>query len=178
MLSLTKRTEYALIALTYMIEQGAISLDGKSPGLVAPASAREISNRYHVPLPLLMNILKKLSTAGVLISIRGAKGGYALATDPRKLTLSHLIKVLEGPVALVDCCCPPELVKQAMAKCKTSGTCPVRNPLQTLHQRLIGYLDSVVISDLCTKRSSERNGSKENIELRGKLADGFAVAGH
>jgi len=173
MLSLTKRTEYALIALTYMIEQGALAPDGKSLGPAQPASAREISTRYHVPLPLLMNILKKLSTEGVLLSIRGAKGGYALAVDPRKLTLTQLIKVLEGPVALVDCCCPPELVKQAMAKCKTSGTCPVRNPMHLLHERLVGYLDSVTIADLCQKR----NGRDGGVEVRGKLADGLVAAG-
>lgn len=171
MLSLTKRTEYALIALNYMLEQGALAVDGKTLGHNSPASAREISARYHVPLPLLMNILKKLSTEGVLLSIRGAKGGYALAVNPKTLTLSELIKVLEGPVALVDCCCPPELVKQAMANCKTSGACPLRHPMHELHQKIIKYLDSVTIFDLCAKHSGDKDHA---VEVRGKLAEGLA----
>lgn len=167
MLSLTKRTEYALIALHYMLDQGAVAIDGKSLGQNPPASAREIATRYHVPLPLLMNILKKLSTEGVLMSIRGAKGGYALARDPKRLTLAELIKVLEGPVALVDCCCPPEMLKDALVNCKTSGTCPVRNPLHALHERLTNYLETVTISDLCRKREGAT-------EIRVKLTESVA----
>lgn len=150
MLALTKRTEYALIALHYMLEQGAIAEDGKSLGTNPPASAREIAERYQVPLPLLMNILKKLSTEGVLVSIRGAKGGYALAVDPKKLTLAGLITVLEGPVALVECACGPHFDGSAFT-CKIAGGCPVRGPLRALHNKLTHFLDSVTVADLCTK---------------------------
>ena len=149
MLALTKRTEYALIALHYMLEQNAVAQSGQGLGDRPPASAREISERFNVPLPLLMNILKKLSADGILISIRGAKGGYALSADPKKLSLSQLIKSLEGPVAVVDCACPPEQLKAAMANCKTSVTCPIRGPMHVLHHRLADFLESTTIWDVC-----------------------------
>lgn len=154
MLSLTKRTEYALIALQYMIADGAVADESRSLGGRAPASAREIAERYKVPLPLLMNILKKLSTQGVLMSIRGAKGGYALARDPRQFTLAELIRLLEGPIALVDCACPPEQRAEAYANCRISGDCPIRQPLHGLHRRLMGFLETVTVWDVCGRHES------------------------
>ena len=153
MLALTKRTEYALIALHYMLEEGAIAEDGKSLGSNPPASAREIAERFRVPLPLLMNILKKLSTEGVLVSIRGAKGGYAIAVDPKKMTLSHLIILLEGPVSLVECASAShEALEKGGFDCKVSGGCPIRSPLRMLHHRLSNFLDTVTIQEICGRR--------------------------
>lgn len=151
MLALTKRTEYALIALHYMIEQGAIADDAKAFGSHPPASAREIAERYQMPLPLLMNILKKLSQENVLVSLRGAKGGYALAVDPKKMTLARLIEVLEAPVCLVDCA----MIKRdangnvIQPDCKINDRCPVRGPLRGLHAKLVDFLSSVTLYDIC-----------------------------
>lgn len=75
-----------------------------------------------------------------------------MGMDPRKLTLAHLIKVLEGPVSLVDCACPPEQLREAMANCKTSGTCPIRGPLHTLHHRLAEFLETTTVWEICGKR--------------------------
>ncbi len=152
MLALTKRTEYALIALHYMIEQGAIADDAKNFGSHPPASAREIAERYQMPLPLLMNILKKLSQEGVLVSLRGAKGGYALAIDPHKMTLARLIEVLEAPVCLVDCAVVKRDAEGNVIQpdCKINDRCPVRGPLRGLHGKLVEFLTSVSLHDICS----------------------------
>src|SRR3984957_8365001 len=85
MLCLSKKTEYALIALGYLAER---------PGQVA--SAREISQAFELPLPLLMNILNILNRNDLLTSSRGIRGGYqvgrALLTDP----LYDLISTVAG----------------------------------------------------------------------------------
>lgn len=156
MLALTKRTEYALIALHYMIEQGAIADDAKTFNGHPPASAREIAERYQMPLPLLMNILKKLSQENVLVSLRGAKGGYALAVDPRKMTLSRLIEVLEAPVCLVDCAVirRDETGNVIQPDCKINGRCPIRNPLCSLHNKMVDFLASVTLHDICGRNGA------------------------
>ncbi len=153
MLALTKRTEYALIALHYMLAEGAIAEDGKSLGGNPPASAREIAERFRVPLPLLMNILKKLSNGGGVGEHSRRKGGYAIAVDPRKLTLRELIGALEGPVSLVECASASrEALEKGGFVCKVSGGCPIRGPLRALHNRLAHFLETVTIQEICGRR--------------------------
>ena len=73
MLSLTKKTDYALIALAYLAERPDRTV-----------SAREIAGGFQMPVALVMNILKTLHHAKWLASTRGAKGGYmAPWTAPR-----------------------------------------------------------------------------------------------
>ena len=92
MLALTKKTEYALIALTCL-----------SRAEDRWVSAREIAGQYKVPLPLLMNIMKTLTQRGIVRSVRGARGGYVLALPPAEITLEKLILAVEGPVCLTQC---------------------------------------------------------------------------
>ena len=72
MVALTRKTDYALVALAYLArwEQGCVS-------------ARDIAARVRIPLPMLMGILNQLARRGLVISTRGAKGGYRLARERR-----------------------------------------------------------------------------------------------
>ena len=70
MIVLTRKTDYALVAMAHLAHH---------PGEEGISSARDIADRYHVPLPVLMNILKTLNREGLVISVRGARGGYRLA---------------------------------------------------------------------------------------------------
>ena len=92
MLSLSKRVDYALIALAHLAER---------PGRVSPA--REIARAYDLPLPLLMNILKELNQSGWVRSSRGVKGGYEIGIDPNSVSLHDLILMLDGPVQTIEC---------------------------------------------------------------------------
>src|SRR5947209_20107827 len=92
MLSLSKRTDYALIALAYLAGHA-----GRT------ASARQIAEERGLPAPLLMNILKDLHRVGIVESSRGTKGGYQLAVDPAKYCLHDLIVALDGPVGMIAC---------------------------------------------------------------------------
>src|SRR5690606_10453865 len=80
MLSLTRKTEYALIALFHLARESE-----------RVCTAREISARYHLPPALLMNVLKCLASGDLLLSTRGAKGGYRLALPPEAISLSAII---------------------------------------------------------------------------------------
>jgi Rrf2 family protein len=85
MLCLTKKTEYALIALGYLAER---------PQEVV--SAREIAKAFDLPLPLLMNILKSLNRKGMLDSTRGTHGGYRLGRNLESASLQDLIQTIDG----------------------------------------------------------------------------------
>ncbi len=133
MLTLTKKTEYALIATCHLarVTQGVVS-------------AREIAELHSVPLPLLMNVLKQLNQGGIVSSVRGAHGGYALAVPAAKLPLATLIKAVEGPVRLVNCA--PSA--GAARGCERSSLCSLRPVLHKLHKRLVRFLDEVTIADI------------------------------
>src|SRR5690349_2284400 len=96
MFCLSKKSEYALVALAFLAEQ---------PGRLA--SAREIAEARGLPIALLMNILKNLQGHGLLSSGRGVKGGYQLARDLGRLSLYELIAVVEcsGHSTDGDCGC-------------------------------------------------------------------------
>ena len=66
MLKLTKKADYGLIALKHL----AVNADA------GVASAKEIADTYHIPLPLLSKILQKLNKSGFLRSEQGNNGGY------------------------------------------------------------------------------------------------------
>lgn len=138
MLSLTKKTDYALIAMSRL---------AANPKAVF--SAREIAQDFHVPLPLLMNVLKKLCASGLVRSVRGARGGYSLARPAAEVTLADLIVALEGPMKLAQCSSakgddgngPPH-------GCRLGESCPIQGPLQRVHERLRDFLENVTLAEI------------------------------
>jgi Rrf2 family protein len=115
------------------------------------SSAREIANRYHMPLPLLMNVLKQLAQQGLARSARGPSGGYTLALPASEITLRDIIEAVEGPVHLVRC------LEQAGANgskngprsgCELTSVCPVRRSIHRVHRRLVDFLGEVTLADI------------------------------
>ena len=134
MLTLTRKTEYALLAVCYLARAGR----------TAVVSAKSIHDEHTIPLPLLMNVLKKLNRAGFVKSVRGAKGGYTLAVSPAELTLSTLIEAVEGPVHLVRCANTDKNGR----RCDYTSICPLRRALHKVHHRLCNFLAEVTIAEL------------------------------
>lgn len=137
MLSLSRKVDYALIALAHLAERR-----GRA------ASAREIAEAYDLPLALLMNIMKELQQLEVVRSLRGTKGGYLLAIDPAAMTLYDLIVGLEGPVQTTDCVPSTDATEPDGCNCRASLRCPVQAPLRALHERLVGFLRQVRLADI------------------------------
>lgn len=135
MLSLSKKTDYALIAL------GDLAEDTQRV-----ASARQIAVRCGLPVSLLMNILKSLHGAGFIQSIRGTKGGYRLAIRLHEVSLHELIVVVDGGFRLTECSGQRAICEQP--SCRLAGRCPIEAPLQALHYRLEQFLEDVKLSDL------------------------------
>jgi Rrf2 family protein len=142
MISLTRKTDYALLALA--------SLAGK-PGAVL--SARGIAEQYGISLPLLMNVLKQLAGCGMITSVRGARGGYVLARPAEEITLAELIDAIEGPVRLAPCV-SGAAARGAYDICQSGGSCPIHGPLSRLQHRLEGFfagitLDELIVAEAC-----------------------------
>lgn len=133
MLTLTRKTEYALIAVCHLARAGKKTV-----------SARDIAQEHGVPLPLLMNVLKKLNRKGQVNSTRGARGGYLLAVRPEELTLGGLIAAVEGPVYLVRCANPDKNAR----RCTLPRACPIRRSVHKVDGQLRKFLDGVTIADI------------------------------
>ena len=137
MLSLNKKTGYGLIAMTHLARLN----DGQV------ASAREIAEKFGVPMSLLMNVLKELSAANFVESVRGAHGGYRLARDPEGISLADLVEVLEGPIRLAACV-TGELEPGEKAVCRMMESCPIADPVHRVQRRLHDFLCQVSLAEL------------------------------
>ena len=137
MLNLTRKTDYALVALAYLAQRRCQE--------ASPASARLIAQRFHLPLALLTNIMKALASAKIVTSTRGSQGGYALAYEPDQVTLLQVITATEGPMQFAQCVNGLPVMGQG---CPIEEDCPIRLPIRRLHQRLNGYLEQTTLADL------------------------------
>ncbi len=90
---LSKKTQYAFRALIYLAENY-----GKGPVLIS-----HISVKKKIPLKFLENILNELKKADLLESKKGKGGGYSLKFSPRQINLATVIRVVNGPIALLPC---------------------------------------------------------------------------
>lgn len=148
MLALTRKTDYALVALTALAraaEHGEEAL-----------SSTALAQRLSLPLPVLRNVLKALAGAGLLTSEQGPFGGYRLAVAPDELSVERVVEVIEGPVALTPCC--SEGSAPGSSECKRLDSCLIKEAVQALHQRLRAFLRSATIADLA-RTADEAEGA-------------------
>jgi Rrf2 family protein len=90
---LSKKTQYAFRALAHLaLQYGS-----------GPVRISSISIEQRIPLKFLENILVELKNAGMLESKKGKGGGYVLKTSPKKINLATVIRIINGPIALLPC---------------------------------------------------------------------------
>ena len=135
MLRLSKKTDYALIALAYVASLGN-----------RPASAREIAERHDIPVELLAKVLQRLAQRGVLRSHQGIHGGYVLARSADTVTVAEVVEVIDGPLQLTVCGTTDE-------RCEQFAKCNIRDPLHRIRDRIIGALMACTVSELAGERS-------------------------
>lgn len=136
MLSLTRKTDYALVALAELawLDSGR-------------ASARQISDRTGVPLPVLTNILHQLVGSGVVRSRQGVKGGYELSKSPAETTITEIIEAIEGPFLLTICGGEEGSVPVGHA-CDMEPSCRIKEPIRRLQKGLREYLCKVTLESM------------------------------
>ena len=90
---LSRKAQYAFRALTLLVDRYE-----KGPVLIS-----EIATEKRIPLKFLENILLELKKAGVLESKKGKGGGYYVKDHPSKTTVAKVIRVVDGPIAMLPC---------------------------------------------------------------------------
>jgi len=109
-----------------------------------PVTIRDISKKQQMSVTYLEQILHKLKNAGIVRSIRGARGGYVLARRGDKITVSQIINVLDGPIS-ISYCDSPQLREKS---CIGPSACVSRILWKKLDDLIEGTLSSVTLADL------------------------------
>lgn len=131
MLRLSRRVEYALLALQYLARHSGKAI-----------SVREIAQTYGLSSEFLAKVLQQLARAGIVSSHHGIHGGYLLVHHPRTLSLGAIIDAVETPWAgLVEC-------RTGQERCALFPQCTIRHPLTVLEQRFRSLLDSTTLAEL------------------------------
>jgi len=116
-----------------------------------PVPLRDIAQNQQIPQQYLEHLITPLIAAGILRSIRGAKGGIMLAKTPEEIKLSEVLQILEGPIAPTQCVNHPEI-------CERSAFCVTRDVWDELKRAMEGVLESTTLKDL-TRRHKEKSKS-------------------
>ncbi|NNL67792.1 MAG: SUF system Fe-S cluster assembly regulator [Myxococcales bacterium] len=131
MLRISKITDYGIVLLTELAR-------GAGAG---PHNARALAETAQLPLPIVSKTLKALTRRGLLVSQRGAKGGFSLARTPERIAVAEVIDALEGPVGLTEC-------SIAAGECRRESICGVREPWQHINDVIVQALRQVTLADL------------------------------
>lgn len=135
MLRLSKRTDYALIAMRHL----ALNADR------GWASAREIAEAYNVPVELLAKVLQRLVRQGLLASHQGINGGYELARPATEISVAHVIEAIDGPLTMTAC------TEGDDASCDQFARCNIRDPLGRIKDRIVAALTTCSIHEMAVE---------------------------
>lgn len=133
MILISRKVDYGILALHHLIDHPL------------GVSARELADHYGLSRAFLANILKQLCQEGFVESHRGVHGGYRLAKRPCEINLADIITALDGPFQLMSCA---NSGGDAGELCDLMHVCPVRSPLQVVHDRLLAALADFTLEDL------------------------------
>ena len=135
MLRLSKKADYALIAMKHLAEKA------KGP---ASASAREIAEQYDIPIELMAKVLQRLVRTGLLVSTQGTRGGYTLGRLSGSITVADVIQAIDGPLTVTAC-------STEKNDCEQYGKCSIRDPLWQIRERIVAALGTVTIAEMAAE---------------------------
>jgi Rrf2 family protein len=130
MLRLSKKADYALMAMKHLAQNDAPS-----------ACAREIAEQYDIPLELLAKVLQRLVRTGLLVSTQGTRGGYTLSRPARLITVADVIEAIDGPFTVTAC-------STEKNSCEQYGKCSIRDPLWQIRERIVAALGDVTVAEI------------------------------
>ena len=116
-------------------------------------SLKDIAEREHLSEKYLEQIINQLSKAGLVKSLRGAKGGYHLTREADKITVEDILKATEGSLAPVACA-------EDNGRCASYGDCVTSFIWTEIYKATIGVVSSITLKDL-----AQRSQQIEKTEL-------------
>jgi Rrf2 family protein len=141
---LSRKSKYGLKALMVLAKEA-----GRGPVLISELAAREA-----IPRKFLEAILLELKRHGLVQSRKGKGGGYFLRRAPAEITFGDVIRILEGPLAMVPCVSQLAYVK--CAECIDEATCGVRLAMKEVRDATAKILDHTTLVDVNARVARKR----------------------
>ena len=153
MIRLTKLADYGVVLLSYMASE---------PGRLYTTTG--LARVTWVSVPTVSKVLKILARQGVLTSHRGANGGYALARDPRDISIAEVISAMEGPIAVTEC------VENSPGECAQEEVCGVRTNWQRINDAVRGALEQISLEEMAQPLTEPPASSGDDLVHLGSRA--------
>ncbi|MFI5234394.1 MAG: RrF2 family transcriptional regulator [Gemmatimonadales bacterium] len=132
----TTWTEYSLIITLHLAKQAKANH--------GPVAARELAEVERLPGDYVEQILLRLRRAGLVESVRGARGGYYLSRDPSRISVRDIMTASEHQTFEMNC----EVHPVDAERCTSGAACSIRPVWQALQQRVDDLLESISLADL------------------------------
>ena len=129
MLKLSRKLEYALIALRHMQMKGGTL-----------SSTKEISDMYTIPRELLAKTLQQMARLEYIDAVQGSQGGYRIHQALEKINLTQFIEDMEGPIGIVDC--------NINSDCVQLENCNIRMPIKQINDNIRAIFNDIPITDI------------------------------
>lgn len=130
-----------MLRISKMTDYGALVMTALAHDPMGLHNAADLAARTHVSEPAVSKLLKALTRAGLINSIRGVYGGYRLARPPEQIRMTDIIAALEGPIGLTQCAHEP-------GACGIEHLCGVRGHWQVINRAIKKALDSVTLAEM------------------------------
>ena len=130
MLRISKLADYGTIVMVYLARHHEALLN-----------AKDVALHSHLSVPTVSKLLKLLSGAGLLVSAKGAKGGYRLARSASMISVADIIQAVEGSHGLTEC-------SHESSACTLEKVCTLRDNWQVISRSVTGALSQVSLSQL------------------------------
>jgi Rrf2 family protein len=140
---LSKRGEYGLRAMIDLATQ-LTPRNGQDPA-ASVVQIKEIAERQHIPAKFLEQILLTLKNNGILHSRMGVGGGYYLARSASEISLGHIVRVLDGPLAPIGCV---SQMAYEPCGCPDEKTCGLRLVMLDVRNAISDILDNTTLADV------------------------------
>ena len=130
MLKIGKLTDYGVVVLNHLASKGALQ-----------QSVEDMVLATGLNPPTLRKVMKALADAGLVLTRRGAKGGYRIARMPEQISLRDVVEAFEGPIALTEC-------TQDSHECDITEQCTLSDSWGGINMLLMQMLARVTLADI------------------------------
>lgn len=136
---ITQKMKYALKALLVLADEAAKPRPD-------PLTIEVIAKRSDAPKRFLEHILLDLRNAGIIASTRGRSGGYQLIQTPAEVSISELLRLIDGPIAPLPCL--SRSAYQRCQDCTDEQTCRIRRVFADVFWTYLVIIDSLTLADM------------------------------
>jgi Rrf2 family protein len=138
---LSNKAQYAFRALTYLV-------DSYNQG---PVLISDIARKKKIPLKFLENILLELKKAGILESKKGKGGGYYIKQHPSKTSIAAVVRIVNGPIAMLPC-----VSLYFYERCKNCDekNCGLHDVMEGVRDATLHILENRTLNDLASGKET------------------------